>query len=225
MTRDRILVTIDGPAGAGKTTVSRALAAHLGYVYVDTGALYRGVAVMVKDSGVDLENENDLARLCDGLDMTFDRSEDGVRLLVNGADVTGRLRRPEISMLASAVSAVPVVRRCLLDVQRRLGRKKGAVFEGRDMGTVVFPEAEAKFFLDASLRQRAVRRYLELQNEPGVTREQVEADMAQRDENDRSRDLAPLKPAADAVIIDSSDKSVDDVVAIMLARVKEVRGK
>lgn len=219
MRQDRIVITIDGPAGAGKTTVSRMLAQRLGYTYVDTGALYRGVAFKVRESGINPEDDEALSRLCTRLDMRFEIAENILRLIVDGVDVTGSIRTPEITMLASAVSARPAVRRYLLAVQREMGAKKGAIFEGRDMGTVVFPEAEVKFYLDASPRQRAERRYLELRHDPAVSLEGIFADMAKRDKNDSTRDMAPLKPAENAIIIDSSDKPVEKVVEIMLSHV------
>jgi cytidylate kinase len=219
-----ILITIDGPAGAGKTTVSRALAEAVGYRYVDTGALYRAVALAAGREGVDSEDDAGLDRVCRGLDLAFDRTESGTRLLLNGEDVTGLIRTPEMSMMASAVSARPVVRRFLLSVQKELGRSKEAVFEGRDMGTVIFPEAEAKFFLDASPRVRAQRRYREIASTASVTLDEVEQDIIRRDKNDSTRAIAPLKPAQDAVIIDSSDMSVDKVVEAMLAHIVAVAG-
>ena len=221
MSAHQIVVTIDGPAGAGKTTVSRILAKRLGYKYIDTGALYRGVALSVKESGINPEDKDALSDLCGKLDLKFENNESGLRLMLNGADVSQQIRTPEITMLASAVSAKPVVRQFLLDVQRRLGKEKGAVFEGRDMGTVVFPEAEVKFFLDASLTQRTHRRYLELKSDSKVTIQQVETDMRKRDHNDSTRNLAPLKPAKDAIIMDSSKISADQVVEKMLSHIEK----
>ncbi len=217
-----ILVTIDGPAGAGKTTVSRALAEALGYNYVDTGALYRAVGLAAHRAGISAEDDDGLQRVCRGLALVFERTADGTRLLMNGEDVTGLIRTPEMSMMASAVSARPVVRQFLLSVQKELGRRKEAVFEGRDMGTVVFPEAEAKFFLDASTRVRAERRFREIASTASVTLEEVERDIIQRDRNDSTRAIAPLKPAQDAVIIDSSDVPADEVVERMMAHIASV---
>jgi len=217
----RLLITIDGPGGAGKTTLSRLLAARLGYRYIDTGALYRGIALAVKNAKIDSDCEEKIGELCEKLEFNFIWAEAGLRLICNGEDISDRIRTPEISMLASAVSAKPVVRRFLLDLQRSLATAGGTVFEGRDMGTVVFPRADIKFFLDASLKTRALRRYKELVLSADVSFEAVENDMRRRDENDSSRALAPLKPAQDAVMIDSSGLSIEKVLDRMLSRVKE----
>lgn len=216
-----VVVTIDGPAGAGKTTVSRQLAEALRYRYVDTGALYRAVAFAAIEAGVCPEDDPGLQTLCAGLALSYEITGDGTRLLLNGADITDHIRTPEIAMMASAVSARAVVRDFLLSIQKRMGRDKAAVFEGRDMGTVVFPEAEVKFFLDASLEIRALRRFQELGTKGHQRLEEVERDMAHRDKNDSSRRIAPLKPAADAIYIDSSEMTVSDVVAKMKKIVDE----
>lgn len=214
-----ILITIDGPAGAGKTTVSRMLAAAVGYKYIDTGALYRAVALSAHRAGVSSDDDAGLAHICRGLDLVFDQTETGTRLLSNREDVSGFIRTPEMSMLASAVSARPVVREYLLAVQEKMGRAKEAVFEGRDMGTVVFPDAEAKFFLDASPKVRAERRYREISPTTSITLEQVESDIIRRDRNDSTRAIAPLRPAQDSVIIDSSEISIGEVVEKMTQHV------
>ena len=216
----KLLITIDGPAGAGKTTVSRLLAGRLGYRYIDTGALYRGVAVAARRRTVDPQDDAALGRLLEGIDLNFLPGEGGQRLTVGGEDITEDIRTPEISMLASAVSARPVVRAYLLKVQRELGRQKGAVFEGRDMGTVVFPEAEVKFFLSASESTRALRRFAEIQAKTGASLEEVERDMRRRDEQDSTRALAPLAPAPDAIRIDSTGLGIDQVVDLMAAHIQ-----
>lgn len=216
----KLLITIDGPAGAGKTTVSRLLAGRLGYRYIDTGALYRGVAVAARRRTVDPQDDAALGRLLEGIDLNFLPGEGGQRLTSGGEDITEDIRTPEISMLASAVSARPVVRAYLLKVQRELGRQKGAVFEGRDMGTVVFPEAEVKFFLSASESTRALRRFAEIQAKTGASLEEVERDMRRRDEQDSTRALAPLAPAPDAIRIDSTGLGIDQVVDLMAAHIQ-----
>ena len=212
-----LLITIDGPAGAGKTSVSRELADRLNYKYIDTGALYRGVALEARFAGVSQDDDTGLENLCSTLSLNFVKDERGLRLLSNNSDITDQIRTPEISMMASAVSARPVVRKYLLDLQRNMGREKGVVFEGRDMGTVVFPDADKKFYLDASQKVRAIRRYRELESKTFQTLEDVEREISLRDENDGKREVAPMKPADDAVIVDSTDLSVNDVVEMMLA--------
>jgi cytidylate kinase len=220
----KLLITIDGPAGAGKTSVSRALAARLGYRYIDTGALYRGVAYEVKRQGIDPESEADLTALCDRLQLAFKQKGDQLRLYSASTDISDHIRTPEISMLASAVSAKHVVRKYLLDVQKDIGRQKAAVFEGRDMGTVVFPKADVKFFLDASSQTRARRRYEEIKFRSDQSLKQVEKDMQRRDQNDSTRSLAPLKPADDAILIDSTDLSIEEVVESMLSHIARLKG-
>lgn len=218
----RLLITIDGPSGAGKTTVSRILADRLGYKYIDTGALYRGVALAAISSGLNPDDDNGLEKLCNTLKISFVLDKKGLRLMLNGSDITDQIRTPEITMFASAVSARPVVRSFLLNLQRDLGRKKGVVFEGRDMGTVVFPGADVKFFLDASSKIRAKRRYKELKSINLQPLEAVERDMDRRDKNDSTRDLAPLKPAEDAIRIDSTDLSVETVVERMVTAIATI---
>jgi cytidylate kinase len=211
-----LIITIDGPSGAGKTTVSKLLAHGLGYSYIDTGALYRGVALKAMSAGLSPDDDAGLENILSSLKMKFVSGEKGLRLISNDSDITDKIRTPEISMFASAASARPVVRNFLLELQRDLGRNKGVVFEGRDMGTVVFPDADVKFYLDASHKTRSLRRYQELKSEASQTLQDVEKDIKRRDKNDSARDLAPLRPAEDAVIIDSTHLSAQDVVDRML---------
>lgn len=213
----KLLITIDGPAGAGKTTVSRALADRLQYKYIDTGALYRAVAYEAMSRGIEPDDDDGLEQLCSRIQLKFLRTDKGLRLFSNGVDITDHIRTPQVTMLASAVSARAVVREFLLEVQREMGREKGLVFEGRDMGTVVFPDADMKFYLDAAAKTRASRRYEELKSRATLTIDEVEQDMQQRDKNDSTRTLAPLKAASDAIIIDSTDMAINEVVEHMLA--------
>ena len=219
-----LLITIDGPAGAGKTTVSRRLAETLGYRYIDTGALYRAIALAAHEKGVAADDDASLETLCAALDLQFTVEAHGLRLRLDGRDVTDQIRTPRITMLASAISARPVVRRHLLTIQRNLGASRRAVFEGRDMGTVVFPDADVKFFLFADPSIRARRRYEELQAKDGAAPSlaSVEQDMAKRDQDDSTRRSAPLKPAPDAVHIDSSILGIDGVVALMIEYIEHI---
>lgn len=220
----RLLITIDGPAGSGKTTVSKSLADRLGYRYIDTGALYRGIAYAVHRAGLTSPDDDPaIASLCRQVQLSFELREQGLRLMLGDEDITDRIRSPEISMLASTLSAKKIVRQALLQTQRELAKSKKAVFEGRDMGTVVFPNADLKFFLDADHAVRARRRHLELaeKTQPSPSLEAVEKDMKRRDQNDSSRSISPLKPAEDAVRIDSTRLSVDQVVETMIGIIVE----
>jgi cytidylate kinase len=221
----KLLITIDGPAGAGKTTVSRGLADRLGYRYVDSGALYRAVAYSARWRGIDSKDDSGLEHMLEGLSLNWITGPKGSRLMAGGEDITDAIRTPEISMLASAVSARPVVRSFLLKVQRELAGEKAAVFEGRDMGTVVFPQADVKFFLVASEEARSLRRFAELQTKTGVSLEEVERDMRHRDEQDSTRALAPLRAADDAIWIDSTDLTIEEVVEQMLSHVKAAQNR
>ena len=210
------LITIDGPAGAGKTSVSRALARRLGFMYVDTGALYRGVALGVKRANIDWEKDAVLEPFLNQISLKFVMDDHGAVLTSAGEDISSLIRTPEIAMLASAISARPCVRKALLVLQRAIAENNDAVFEGRDMGTVVFPHADYKFFLFADLDTRALRRFKENQA-PSQKLSEVKEMMGSRDAMDSNREIAPLKPATDAVLIDSTHMSLEEVVEKMLS--------
>jgi cytidylate kinase len=223
--RRRVIVAIDGPAGAGKSTVTRALTRALGYQLLDTGALYRSVALAARRRQVDWGDEDGLAAVARSLSVRFSLDGDINRVFVDGDEVTEAIRTPEISEGASVVSALPGVRDALLDLQRSIGRGGGVVAEGRDVGTVVFPEAAVKFFLTASDRERAQRRQAELEARGHPSDyDTVLAEIQRRDERDSNRAVAPLRQADDALLVDSTARSVTDVVAEMEARVRAAEG-
>jgi len=218
------IVAIDGPAGAGKSTVSKLLAKRLGFALVDTGAIYRTVALAATRQGIALDDDAALEKLLPTLEIRFQLAGDENRVSLGGEDVSAAIRTPEMSKAASAVSARPVVRDGLLELQRRLARAapSGAVLEGRDIGTVVFPDAQAKFFLTAASRQRAERRHKELLAKgQTASLEQVLAEQGQRDRDDSMREVAPLRAAQDAVVLDSTDLGLDQVVAAMEAEIRQ----
>ena len=209
------LITIDGPAGAGKSTVSKLLSQRLGIIYVDTGAIYRGVAFEIKRQNIEWENDSILEIFLESLDLNFIKKNGSLLLMSSGRDISKFIRTPEISMLASSSSARPQVRAALLDIQRKIAKTEDAVFEGRDMGTVVFPEADYKFYIFADLTVRAKRRYDEMPDKVKNINK-VEQEMQTRDNNDSQRETAPLKPAADAIEIDSTFLTIEQVVEKML---------
>jgi len=214
------IITIDGPAGAGKTTVSKLLSQKLGCVYIDTGALYRGVAFEIIQQKINWEDDHALEEFLKTLDLNFIMEADRLVLMSSGRDISDYIRTPEISMLASSSSAKPQVRSALLNIQRNIARTKDAIFEGRDMGTVVFPDASHKFFLYADLTVRAKRRFDEMP-EKSKDLSLVKKDMETRDSNDSKRIFAPLKPAKDAVEINSTFLTVEEVVEKMLGYIEK----
>lgn len=229
MSNSTNIITIDGPAGVGKSTVSRRVAAATGFTYLDTGAMYRGVGLFLQDEKVDFQDyraiQEKLATLDLGLTPAATEDSDvGVR--INGRDVSHLIRTPEMSMVASEVSAIVVVREVLTSLQRRVGENGNIVAEGRDIGTVVFPQAAFKFYLDAKPEERAQRRYSQLQAKgESVDYDELLAMTIERDKQDSEREVAPLKPAEDATIIDTTDIGIDEVVTQVMARVSQTVGK
>lgn len=210
-------VAIDGPAGAGKSTIAKLVAKEKGYVYVDTGAMYRGLAIHFLENGIEAEEKEKIAEACKDADVTI-RYEDGQQqVYLNGKNITAKLREEAVGNMASKSSAIPEVRAKLLELQRELARKEDVIMDGRDIGTCVLPDADVKVFLTASVETRAKRRYDELV-EKGVAcdLEEIARDIAERDERDSTREIAPLKQAEDAVLVDSSYMTIKEVVAAIV---------
>ena len=217
------MIAVDGPAGAGKSSASRALARRLGFGYVDTGAMYRAVGVLAAERGIDADDAAALGRLVAGLD--FELARDGERLLIGGRDLSAAIRRPEAGELASRVSTQPVVRQRLVALQRALGAAGGVVMEGRDIGTVVFPDARVKLYLTADPATRAARRVAELRAAAATVDEAALArELAERDRRDAGRAHSPLRPAADAVVLDTTALTLEEVVEAMERAVRERGG-
>jgi len=216
MRADGLVIAIDGPSGAGKSTVAHLLAERLGYLQIDTGAMYRAVAVLMRQAGIDPDDLAAVERLCSRIDIRLERTDGLQRVYANGQDVTDWIRTPEMSQLTSRISALRPVREAMMQAQRRMGARGGVVLEGRDIGTVVFPDADVKFFLSASAEERGRRRYQELVAKgEQVTLEDTIRAVASRDLQDSQRDLAPLRMAGDAIAIDSSGRTIDEVLEAM----------
>ena len=219
-----INIAIDGPAGAGKSTIARKAAAELGFIYVDTGALYRSVAYYCISAGADVSIPESVEKLLPEITPEL-RFIDGVQhVFVNGSDVSDKIRTPEVSMAASKVSAIPAVRAFLFDLQKKIARENDIIMDGRDIGTVVLPDADLKIFLTASPEARADRRYAELKDKPDAPAyEQVLADIIKRDHDDSTRAIAPLKQADDAVLCDTTKLSLEESVKTIIGMIKKVK--
>lgn len=221
-----LVIAIDGPSGAGKSTLAKRLARELDFIYLDTGAMYRALALKVLRRSIDLADDARLAELVRTTEI--DLKEEGGRLavLLDGEDVAAQIRTPEVSQMASRVSALRIVRARMLELQRELGRRGSVVAEGRDIGTVIFPEAEVKIFLDASIAERARRRWQELRAAGRLVElEETRREIEERDRRDSERDVAPLRQADDALLIDSSAAGADEVAAMVLARVRNTKSE
>ncbi len=207
-------VAIDGPAGAGKSTIAKLVAKEKGYIYVDTGAMYRALAIHFLNKGVDAADRDAVAEACKEAEVTI-RYEDGIQqVYLNGENVTGMLRTEEVGNMASKTSAIPTVREKLLELQRSLAAEKDVIMDGRDIGTNILPNADVKIYLTASVETRAKRRYDELKAKgEDCDLEEISRDIRERDERDMTREIAPLKQAEDAILVDSSDMTIPEVVA------------
>lgn len=216
-----ISVAIDGPAGAGKSTIARAAAAQLGFIYVDTGALYRSIGLFAVQKKIDFAQKNDIIALLGQIDVELTFVDGEQRVLLCGEDVSDEIRSPEVSMAASVVSAIPEVRSFLFDLQKDMAKHNNVVMDGRDIGTVVLPKAQVKIFLTASPEVRAKRRCLELEQKgERVSYEDVLADIRQRDYNDTHREIAPLRQAEDAVLVDTSELTLEESVQTLTGLIR-----
>jgi len=216
-----LIIAIDGPSGSGKSTLGRMLARELGLLYIDTGSMYRAVALAVIESTVNESDDLAVGALAERIDIDLGGDPDSLRVSLDGKDVTERVRAEDVTHVSSIVSTIPAVRRALVRRQRELG-KRGAVMNGRDIGTVVFPDADVKFYLDADIRERAERRLAEEREvNQAATYEQTLADITERDRRDTTREDSPLIAAEDAIIVDSTGMAIDDVFAKMMMIVRE----
>lgn len=217
----KLIVAIDGPAGAGKSTVAKRLAQELGYTYIDTGAMYRAFAWKVMQERIDLGDKKVLRRVLKETKIDLKKEDDRLRVILDGSDVTDRIRTPELSQMASKVSMLKAVRERMVELQRAMGRAGGVVAEGRDIGTVVFPKAEVKVYLDAGSRERARRRFEEMKGEgKEMSFKETLEEMDERDRRDQERELAPLRKAEDAVVIDSTQLDVEAVTEKIMREIK-----
>jgi cytidylate kinase len=213
LTSARINIAIDGPAGAGKSTVARMVARELHYIYIDTGAMYRTVTLKAMEAGISAEETGRVSELAERLDIRLLPGADGQKVLADGEDVSSRIRSLEVNRSVSHFAKIKGVRSRMAALQRRMAEQKGVVMDGRDIGTHVLPDAELKVFLTASPRERALRRFKELGDHPGVTLEQLERDIADRDRIDQEREIAPLVRASDARLVDSTGRTAEQVSA------------
>ncbi len=215
-------IAIDGPAGAGKSSIAKAMAKKLNFIYVDTGALYRTVAIHLLDNNVDPGNTEAVEGALADIVVTMEHKEDGQHVFLNGKDVTQRIRTPEVSMAASTSSAIPAVRNFLFSLQKGMAERYNVIMDGRDIGTVVLPNAQVKIFLTASPEERAKRRTLEFEAKgEKADYQEILEDVKKRDYQDSNREIAPLKPAEDGIIVDSSNLSFGEVVETLIDIVKE----
>lgn len=221
---ERLIIAIDGPSGAGKSTLAKRLAKDLNFIYLDTGAMYRALALKVLREGVDLADDDRLAEMIRSTEIDLADSDGNLNVLLDGVEVAGVIRTPEVSQMASKVSALRLVRERMLDLQRAMGRRGNVVAEGRDIGTVIFPQAEVKIFLNASVRERARRRYEEIKAAGGaVDFTKTLREIEERDKRDSERDIAPLRQAEDALMVDSSSVDAEAVAARVLAEINKKR--
>lgn len=219
-----MIIAIDGPAGAGKSEVSKRVAQVLGYKYIDTGAMYRAVAWKVLKNKANIEDEDELHKLIKDTKINFKSERNIFRIFVDGKEITGEIRTQAVTEKSNTISRIRKIREYLLDLQRKAGIEGGVVMEGRDIGTVVFPQAERKFYLDATLKVRAKRRYEELRRQgQKVELKEIEESIRIRDEKDKSRDLNPLCIASDAIVVDTSNLTIEGVVSFIVSKILKAK--
>jgi len=217
----KFVIAIDGPAGSGKSTVSKLIAKRLELLYIDTGAMYRALTLKAMRSGLNLNDESSLTKLAGSTNIDLKEAEGSLNVFLDGEDVSGSIRMPELTNNVKYIARVPGVRKEMVGLQRAIGERSGAVLEGRDIGTVVFPDADYKFYLDASIVERARRRHKELvQSGETVELESIKRDVAARDESDMKRPVGALKVADDAIVIDTTDLSIDEVAEKVLSYIE-----
>ncbi len=218
----KLIIAIDGPAGSGKSTVAKLVAERLGYLYIDTGAMYRGITYKALREGLDLKDEKALVKLAGNTSLVLKKREDNLEVYVDGKKVTEEIRTPRVTNSVSYLAKLAGVRERMVNLQREMGRGGGAVLEGRDIGTVVFPDADYKFYLDATLEERARRRFRELRAKGfQVNLKEVEEEVVIRDREDKSRDIGPLKVAEGAIVIDSTGMSIEEEVEAVLKHIRQ----
>jgi len=219
---DKFVVTIDGPAASGKSTVARMLAMQIDAVFLDTGAMYRAVTLAAIDSGIDLEDQQQVLEILNKVSLKFESAANGMKAIIDGVDVTEKIRGPEVTVNVRYIAAAPAVREVLVQMQREFANEyEKVVTEGRDQGTVAFPDATVKFFLTADVETRAKRRLAELEQKNGLTLEGLVKAIADRDDKDQQRSTGPLKPAKDAIDIDTTDLDQTQVVELLLDHVRK----
>ncbi len=220
---DHIVIAIDGPAGAGKSTVAKKVAHRFSLLYIDSGAMYRAVAWKALADGIDVSDEKAIAEMAAAMKIELEPADGGTRVFVDGKEVTGAIRTPEVTDASSKLATIAEVRKILVSLQQAMGRKSGVVMEGRDIGTVVFPETPFKFYLDASVRERAMRRKKDLEAAGyEVNLHRLEREVGDRDMRDSTRSVAPLRRVEDAALVDTTGLSVDEVVDAVAGRVQEI---
>ncbi|MFQ5864102.1 MAG: (d)CMP kinase [bacterium] len=221
--KKRFVITIDGPAGSGKSTTARLVAKRLGFLYIDSGALYRAFTLEVLNQGISVDDEEALVTLLGRTRFEIANSENGCKIFLNGKDVTNDIRSQEVTANVSIVSEYPKVREVITQKQREIADRHSVVLEGRDIGTVVFPDADLKFFMVASLRERAKRRFSELQSKGIKTKlDEVERDIVRRDKHDAERKISPLSKASDAILLDTTNMSIDEQVEYVVQKVSSM---